>query len=146
MATDLNIVALVGRLTKNVELKYTSGGMAIANISLAINKRQKVNNEWQEKASFFDCTYFGKSAEAVCQYLTKGKQVSIQGSLDQQSWEKDGQKRSKVVIIVNSLSLLGSKQGSQGQNYNNAPRQQNRQPQEQYQENTFENFQDDIQF
>lgn len=49
MATDLNIVALVGRLTKNVELKYTSGGMAIANISLAINKRQKVNNEWQEK-------------------------------------------------------------------------------------------------
>ena len=147
MANDLNTVGLVGRLTKNVEMKYTSGGMAIANISIAVNKRQKVNNEWQDKASFFDCTYFGKGAEAVSQYLVKGQQVSIQGSLDQQSWESNGQKRSKVVIIVNSLGLLGSqKQGNQCQSQQTRPQQQNHKPQGQYQENTVENFQDDIPF
>jgi single-strand DNA-binding protein len=123
--------------------------MAIANISIAVNKRQKVNNEWKDKASFFDCTYFGKGAESVSQYLVKGQQVSIQGSLDQQSWESNGQKHSKVVIIVNSLGLLGSqKQGSNnqnsGQNYQN---QGNINTKPIYnQQNTVENFEDDIPF
>lgn len=124
MANDLNTVALVGRLTRPCENRFTNSGMAITSFSIAVNKRQKINNEWKDKASFFDCTYFGKGAEAVSQYLVKGQQVSIQGSLEQQTWETNGQKRSKVVIIVNSLGLLGSKkQGSNnqnsGQNYQN---------------------------
>ena len=118
MATELNIVALVGRLTRPCEMRYTSSGFAICSFSIAVNRRKKSpDGSWNEVASFFDCTYFGKGAEAVSQYLVKGQQVSIQGSLEQQTWESNGQKRSKVVVIVNSLSLLGSqKQGSNNQN------------------------------
>lgn len=135
---DLNIVAVVGRLVKNCELRYSQNGLAIANFTLAVNKRKKApDGNYEEVASFFDCAYFGKAAEGVSQYLTKGQQVSIQGSLEQQRWETDGQKRSKVVISVYSLGLLGgSKQGNQPQNnYNqqNTPSNQNRQPQGQYQ-------------
>ena len=109
MANDLNVVGLVGRLVRPCETRFTNSGVAIANFSIAVNKRQKVNGDWQDKASFLDCTYFGKGAEAVSQYLVKGQQVSIQGSLEQQTWESNGQKRSKVVVIVNSLSLLGDR-------------------------------------
>jgi len=67
---DMNIVAINGRLTKDAELKYTSGGMAIATLSLASNRSVKKNDKWEDEANFFDCTMFGKSAEAVKQYLT----------------------------------------------------------------------------
>lgn len=108
MATDLNIVALVGRLTRPCEMRYTNSGFAICSFSLAVNRRKKSQDgSWNDSVSFFDCSYFGKAAEGVSQYLTKGQQVSIQGYLDQQTWETNGQKRSKVVVIVNSLSLLG---------------------------------------
>ena len=141
MSQALNTVALVGRLTRPCEMRYTSSGFAICSFSIAVNRRKKSpDGSWNEVASFFDCTYFGKGAEAVSQYLVKGQQVSIQGSLEQQTWESNGQKRSKVVVIVNSLSLLGSqKQGNQGQSYNNTPRQQNYKPQEQYQAHSNQN-------
>jgi len=109
MATDLNIVALVGRLTRPCEMHYSNNGFAICSFSLAVNRRKKSQDgSWNDSVSYFDCSYFGKAAEGVSQYLTKGQQVSVQGYLDQQSWETNGQKRSKVVVIVNSLSLLGS--------------------------------------
>lgn len=105
---DLNAVALIGRLVRPCEVRYSNSGNAICSFSIAVNKRQKAQDgSWVDKASFFDCTYFGKAAEGVSQYLTKGKQVSVQGSLEQQTWENNGQKRSKVVVIVNSLGLLG---------------------------------------
>lgn len=107
---DMNIVAINGRLTKDAELKYTNGGMAIATFSLASNRSVKKNDKWEDEANFFECTMFGKSAEAVKQYLTKGQQVSISGELRQERWEKDGQKNSRVTIIVNHLQLVGGKQ------------------------------------
>jgi single-strand DNA-binding protein len=107
---DMNIVAINGRLTKDAELKYTSGGMAIATFSLASNRSVKKGDKWEDEANFFDCTMFGKSAEAVKQYLTKGQQVSISGELRQERWEKDGQKQSRVTIIVNHLQPMGGKQ------------------------------------
>ena len=107
---DMNIVAINGRLTKDAELKYTSGGMAIATLSLASNRSVKKNDKWEDEANFFECTIFGKSAEAVKQYLTKGQQVSISGELRQERWEKDGQKNSRVTIIVNHLQLVGGNQ------------------------------------
>ena len=107
---DMNIVAINGRITKDAELKYTSGGMAIATLSLASNRSVKKGDKWEDEANFFDCTMFGKSAEAVKQYLTKGQQVSISGELRQERWEKDGQKNSRVTIIVNHLQLMGGKQ------------------------------------
>ncbi|MGD1821057.1 MAG: single-stranded DNA-binding protein [Pleomorphochaeta sp.] len=130
MATDLNIVALVGRLTRPCEMRYTNTGFAICSFTLAVNRRKKSQDgSWNDSVSFFDCSYFGKAAEGVSQYLTKGQQVSVQGYLDQQTWETNGQKRSKVVVIVNSLSLLGSSSnnnnrqayvnnGNQNQGYN----------------------------
>ncbi len=124
MASDLNVIAMVGRLTRPADLKYTNSGYAILSFSIAVNRRKKQQDgTWQDQASFFDCTYFGKAAEGVSQYLQKGQQVSIQGSLEQQSWQKDGQNRSKVVIIVDSLGLIGSSQNQQNSGYSQQPQQ-----------------------
>lgn len=109
MANDLNVVALVGRLTRDSELRYSSGGMAICRFSIAVNRRKRTaDNRWEEEASFFDCVLFGKSAENLNQYLERGKQVSIIGELRQNRWEQDGQNRSRVEIAVNQLQLLSS--------------------------------------
>ena len=119
MASTLNVVALVGRLVRPCEMKQSNSGTAICSFSIAVNKSKKTQDgSWQEVASFFECTYFGKAAEGVSQYLTKGKQVSIQGSLDQQTWKDKttGQNRSKVVVIIYSLGLLGDAKQSGGQN------------------------------
>lgn len=108
---DINHVVLVGRLTRDAELKYTNSGLAIAKLSLAINRRTKKGDTWQDEANFFDATFMGKGAEAVAQYLTKGKQVGIEGELRQDRWEQEGQKRSRVEIFVTNLQLLGGGRG-----------------------------------
>lgn len=117
MASDLNAVALVGRLVKPVDMRFTNGGMAIASFTIAVNNNKKVNGQWGDVASFFDCTMFGKRAESLAQFLVKGQQVSISGSLEQQSWDDKatGQKRSKVGILVDDLGLIGSKPQTQQQ-------------------------------
>jgi single-strand DNA-binding protein len=107
MASDINKVFLVGRLTRDAELKYTNTGTAVSKFSLAVNRNKRSGDQWSEEANFFDLTLWGKQAEAVNQYLTKGKQVAIEGELRQNRWEQDGQKRSKVEINVNHLQLLG---------------------------------------
>ena len=107
MANDLNVVALSGRLTRESELRYTNGGMAICRFSLAVNRRTKKGDNWEDEASFFECSMFGKSAESVNQFLEKGKQVNVVGELRQNRWEKDGQMQSRVEVIVNNLQLIG---------------------------------------
>ena len=104
---DINTVVLTGRITKDPELKYTSGGTAIMSFSLAVNYSKKQSDQWVEETSFFDCQYFGKTAESVRQYMTKGQMVAIEGELRQERWEKDGQARSRVVINVANLRLVG---------------------------------------
>lgn len=133
MANDLNVVALVGRLTRESELRYTNGGAAVCRFSLAVNRRKRSGDKWEDEVSYFDCAMFGKSAESMNQYLEKGRQVSIVGELRQNRWEQDGQSRSKVEIFVNSLQLLGSGSGSgsgesrgaaaQGGRFESSPRQ-----------------------
>ncbi|MFA6846210.1 MAG: single-stranded DNA-binding protein [Sphaerochaetaceae bacterium] len=109
MANDLNVVALVGRLTRDSEIRYSSNGSAICHFSIAVNRRKRTGeNQWEDEANFFDCSMFGKSATSMNQYLQKGRQVSVLGELRQGRWEQDGQSRSKVEIVVNSLQLLGS--------------------------------------
>ena len=110
--TDINTVTLVGRLTRDAELKYTSGGTGVSKFTLAVNRSKKVNGAWQDDANFFDCSIFGKSAESLNQYLIKGTQVAVTGSLEQQRWESDGQKRSKIVVVVNNLQLISKKESS----------------------------------
>lgn len=114
--TDLNHVIEIGRLTRDIsgsDFCYTTGGTARLNLSIAVNRSEKRNGAWTDKASFFDVTVWGKTAENIKPYLHKGKQVAIDGHLDQQRWEKDGQKFSKVVIIAESVQLLGSNENVQ---------------------------------
>jgi single-strand DNA-binding protein len=106
---DINQVILVGRLTRDAELKYTNTGTAVCKISLAVNRRRKSNDEWINEASFFDVVIWGKMGEALTQYLVKGKQVGVVGELRQNKWEQDGQTRSKVEIVASNLQLLGGR-------------------------------------
>jgi single-strand DNA-binding protein len=112
----MNNVNLIGRLTREPELRYSSGGVAISNFSIAVNSKRKQGDKWVDEVDYFDCTLFGKQAESLDQYLTKGKQVGIAGRLKQNRWEKDGQNYSKVVVIVNQIDLLGGteRQSPQG--------------------------------
>jgi single-strand DNA-binding protein len=113
--SDLNRVVLVGRLTRDAELKFTPSGQAVCKFSIAVNRKRKVGEQWEEEASFFDATLWGRSGETLTQYLVKGKQIGLDGELRQDRWEQDGQKRSKIEIIVNNIQFLGSSQGSGGQ-------------------------------
>jgi len=118
---EINSVVLVGRLTRDAELKYTQTGTAIVKFSLAINRRKKTGDTWSDEANFFDVSMMGKSADSVHKYLVKGKMVAVQGELRQNRWEQDGQARSKVEIFAFTLQLLGSSgpgaQGGQGTQY-----------------------------
>lgn len=104
---DVNIVVLVGRLTRDAELKYTNSGQAVCRFSVAVNRSRKQGDQWVDEASFFEVDYWGKGGEAVNQYLVKGKQVCVEGELHQDRWEQEGQSRSKVVISASNVQLLG---------------------------------------
>ncbi len=105
---DTNSVILIGRLTRDAELRYANNGTAFSRLSLAVSGYK------ENETSFFDITLFGKTAENLNQYLTKGTQISVQGSLKQDTWEKDGQKNSKVSIIAQQIQLLGKPKDSGG--------------------------------
>jgi single-strand DNA-binding protein len=114
--TDFNHVFEIGRLTRDIgerDFAYTASGVARLNISIAVNRSEKRNGQWTDKANFFDVTIWGKTAENTKPYLHKGKQIAVDGYLDQQRWEKDGQKYSKVVIIADSVQLLGGNENGQ---------------------------------
>ena len=116
MAADINKVVLVGRLTRDAEQSYTQSGFALLKFSIAVNRNRKQGDQWIEEASFFDVTVFGRQGEAIASYMTKGKQVGVEGQLRQDRWEaQDGSKRSKVTIDANNVQLLGGRDGgSQG--------------------------------
>jgi single-strand DNA-binding protein len=103
---DLNSVALTGRLTADPEFKEFGEGKQVANFSLAVNEYKK---EGGDAVSFVPVTVWNKTAEVAKNWLKKGSQVAIKGRLQQQRWEQDGQKRSKIQIICESLTLLGGK-------------------------------------
>ena len=113
--TDLNHVIEIGRLTRDIserDFGYTTGGTARLNLSIAVNRSEKRNGAWQDKVSYFDVTVWGKTAENIRPYLHKGKQIAVDGYLDQQRWEKDGVKYSKVVIIADNVQLLGGNESA----------------------------------
>lgn len=108
MATDLNNVMLIGRLTKDPESKYLPSGMAVVEFSIANN--YYMSNKGSNEVNYFDVVAFGKMAETVAKYLTKGKQIAITGTLRQDRWQdKDtNTARSKVRIIMQSMQMLGA--------------------------------------
>jgi single-strand DNA-binding protein len=142
MAADINSVTIVGRLTRDAELKYTNNGFAISNLGIAVNRSKKVGEAWEEEANFFDVTLLGRRAESLNQYLQKGTKIAVTGELRQERWEKDGQKRSRVSIQANNIQLLGSPQGNNGQNVNNSSGGNNSQNTNQSQNNkpSYENY------
>lgn len=119
---DLSVAVIVGRLTRDAELKYTSSGQAVCSFSVATGSRVKKQDQWVDESSFWDVDLWGKRAESINQYLTKGKLVAVQGDMRQDRWEKDGQQRMKVRITANDVQLVGSASGqgqgsSPGQNH-----------------------------
>ena len=113
--TDLNHVIEIGRLTRDIserDFGYTKGGTARLNLNIAVNRSEKRGGEWADKVSFFAVTVWGKTAENIKPYMHKGKQIAVNGYLDQQRWEKDGQKFSKVVIVANTVQLLGGNENN----------------------------------
>jgi single-strand DNA-binding protein len=115
--TDINRVIIIGRLTRDCETKFTQSGQAVCKFSIAVNRKRKVGDQWEDEANFFDAVLWGRQAESLNQYLVKGKQVAIDGELRQDRWEQDGQKRSRVEIVVGSIELLGGGQGGSGGSY-----------------------------
>ncbi len=108
---SMNLVALIGNLTRDPQLSYTSGNMAVCEFGIAINEKRK----GQEKVHFIDCKAFDKSAEFVNQYFRKGKAIQIIGKLAYSSWvTTDGQKRSKVEVIANDVSFAGGREDGEG--------------------------------
>jgi single-strand DNA-binding protein len=101
---------LIGNLTRDPELRFSGGGTAVCKFSLAVNRRTKKGDTWEEEVSFFDIVAFGKTAENTAQYLAKGRSVFVEGDLVQRRWEaQDGQKRNKIEIIANTVQFLGAK-------------------------------------
>lgn len=112
--SSFNRVILLGNLTRDPELKYIPSGMAVAEVGLAINDRRKGrNDEWIEDVTFVDVTLWGRTAEVASEYLSKGSSVLIEGRLKLESWEKDGQKRSKLKVVGERMQLLGGKRNEE---------------------------------
>ncbi|MGE0760611.1 MAG: single-stranded DNA-binding protein [Pirellulaceae bacterium] len=107
---SFNRVVLLGNLTRDIELKRTQNGLAVTEIGLAINERRKGQTaEIIEETVFVDITLWGRTAEIASEYLSKGSPVLIEGRLKYDTWEKDGQKRSKLRVVGETLQLLGTK-------------------------------------
>lgn len=104
---DINISSLSGNLTKDAELKTFDSGYGVLNFTIASNKRVKKGDDWEDKPSFIPCKYFSKGAEKLKQFLTKGKPIVVSGYIDQENWEKDGQKQSRLVICCEKIKLCG---------------------------------------
>lgn len=107
---SFNRVVLLGTVTRDIEIRYVGSGMAVCDIGLAVNDRRKdAQGNWVEEATFVECTAWGRTAEVAGEYSGKGKPLLIEGRLKLDQWEADGQKRSKLKVVVESLQLLGGK-------------------------------------
>lgn len=111
---SINKVMISGNLTRDSELRATPSGMSVLGFSVAVNERRKnqQTGEWEDRPNYIDCTMFGTRAEAVSHYLSKGTKVAVEGRLQWRQWEKDGQKRSKVDVIVDELEFMSPRDGS----------------------------------
>ncbi len=109
-----NRVVLLGNLTRDPELRYIPSGMAVSDIGLAVNDRVKRDDQWVEEVTFVDITLWGRTAEVANEYLSKGSAVLIEGRLKLDTWEKDGQKRSKLKVIGERMQMVGSRGESSG--------------------------------
>ena len=111
---SINKVLLTGNLTRDPELRSLASGNSVLGFGIAVNERRKNNEtgQWEDRPNYFDCTMYGSRAEAISRFLTKGTKVALEGRLQWRQWEKDGQTRSKVDIIVNEIEFLSPRDGA----------------------------------
>ncbi len=110
---SFNRVILMGNLTRDIELRYTPGGLPVTDVGLAVNDRRKgQNGEWIDETTFVDVTFFGRTAEVASEYLSKGSPVFVEGRLKLDTWEKDGEKKSRLRVICDRMQLIGAKSGN----------------------------------
>lgn len=105
---SINVVVISGNLTRDPELRHTNSGTAILSLGVAVNDRRRNphTQEWEDHPNFVDVTVFGARAEALSRYLSKGTKVALSGKLRYSSWERDGQKRSKLEVIAEEIEFL----------------------------------------
>ncbi len=109
MAT-YNRVILMGNLTRDIQLRYTPGGTPVTEVGMAINDRRKgQNGEWIDETTFVEVTFWGRTAEVAAEYLSKGSPVFVEGRLKYDTWEKDGQKQSKLRVVCDRMQMIGSR-------------------------------------
>ena len=110
-ATNLNIVALTGNLTRDPELRSLPSGTSVCSMRIACNTRRKdASGDWIDKPNYFDVTVWGAQGENCARYLSKGRPVAVQGRLEWREWEaQDGTKRQSVEIVADSVQFLGSR-------------------------------------
>jgi single-strand DNA-binding protein len=116
-----NKIILIGNLTRDIELRYTPSGTAVAKFGIATNRNYKdsVTGENKQETMFIDVTVFGRSAEVANQYLSKGRKVLVEGRLVLDQWvDQQGQKRSKHSVVAEKLQFMDSKSSVEGGNYN----------------------------
>lgn len=112
MAKGFNKVILMGNLTRDPETRQTPNGQSVTNFSLAISRSWKgQDGNTQEAVSFIDCVAWGRTGEVIAQYIQKGRPILVSGRLDQRSWEQDGNKRSKVEVVVEDFNFVGGGTG-----------------------------------
>jgi single-strand DNA-binding protein len=112
---SFNKVMLMGNLTRDPELRYTSNGSAVTSFGLAVNRKFKQGDEWKDDVCFVDITVWGKQGENCAEYLSKGRPAFIEGFLKFSTWESDGQKRNKLEVVANTVQFLGSRGDSSGE-------------------------------
>lgn len=105
---SINRVNITGNLTRDPDLRQSQGGTAILSLGVAVNDRRKnpQTGDWEDYPNFVDCTMFGTRAEAVSRFIAKGSKVAIEGKLRYSSWERDGQKRSKLEVVVDEIEFM----------------------------------------
>ena len=108
---SINRVIISGNLTRDPELRQTQSGTPVLGFGVAVNDRRKnqQTGEWEDYPNFIDCTMWGNRASSLANYLKKGTKVAIEGKLRWSQWERDGQKRSKIEVIVDELEFMSSR-------------------------------------
>jgi single-strand DNA-binding protein len=113
-----NRVILMGNLTRDIQLRYTPSGTPVTEVGLAVNDRRKgANGEWIDETTFVEVTFWGRTAEVAAEYLSKGSPVFVEGRLKLDTWEKEGQKHSKLRVVCDRMQMIGARgEGGGGSN------------------------------
>lgn len=110
---SLNVVIVEGRLVRDPELRFIANERAVCNFSIAVNERWTKDGEKKERVSFIDCEAWQKTGELVAQYLMKGSACTVQGKLQQETWDQDGTKRSRIKVVADHVHFGPKREGGE---------------------------------